>query len=166
MLNLGLDLFALTYKPNSILETAFNDDLEIIRTEKIAKLSLVTDENTVIYIPEHFFDTIPDGSVQKYFRLGLAIELGIFDDADQLSTIRNEVEQIVESMAGVANKTVIYTVSNKWLTTTDYADLDAARQAAITRVRNHYTDKLALQKEVDSLRTLIGYYENALKSGE
>ena len=164
MVDQNLDLYELTYKPNSLTEEVFNSDLETVRIEKIMKLISVTDSTIVLYIPEHFFATIPDGSVQKYLQLGLAINLGVFADADQLSSVRSEVEQVVEAMAGVSNKTKVFTVNSTWMTTADYETIDTARKAAITRTSNHFTDKVELVKQVDSLKTLIKYYEDTLKS--
>lgn len=164
MLSLNLDLFKITYKENNLTESNFNDDLDTIRLGKIAKLISISDESKIIYVPEHFFDKVPDGSVQKYFQLGLAVDLGIYDDADGLSVIRSEIEQVIEAMLGVQNKTIIYTVKEKWMATSDYAAIDTARSAAVSRVRNHFTDKLDLIKQIDSLKTKIKYYEDALKA--
>jgi hypothetical protein len=163
MIAQNLDLFALTYQTNNLTEDNFNSDLDQIRVERILKLISVDDESIIVYIPEHFLRKVPDGSVQKYLQLGLAINLGIFDDADQLSVIRSEVEQVIAAMAGVSNKTIVYTVKNKWMTESEYASIDTERKAEITRTKNHYTDKLELTKQVDSLKTLITYYEEALK---
>jgi len=164
MLSLNLDLFKITYQPNNLTEVNFNTDLDQIRAGKIVKLVSISNEANIIYVPEHFFDKIPDGSVQKYLHLGLAVDLGIYDDAEQLSVIRSEIEQVISAMLGTTNKTVVYTVNESWMTTSDYAALNDARKASITRVRNHYTDKLDLIKQVDSLKTLISYYEDALKA--
>lgn len=164
MLTLSLDLFTLTYKPKNISSDVFNSDLDTIRAGEIVKLVSVTDKSNIHYIPTHFFDKIPDGSVQKYFHLGLAIDLGIYDDPDSLSVIRNEVEQVVATMLGVTNKTVIYTVDNKWMTTADYAIINAERKSKIQRVSNNYTDKLALLNQVNELKTLVTYYEGILKA--
>ena len=164
MLTQNLDLFALTYKPNNLTQDNFNGDLAQIRTERIIKMTSVTSATLVRYIPEHFFNKIPDGSVQKYFHLGLAIDLGTFADANQLNALRSDVEEVVAAMAGVSNKTVVYTIDNKWMTEAEYAAIDTTRKAAITRVQNNFTDKLALTNQVAALKTLITYYESALKA--
>lgn len=164
MLALNLDLYKLTYKPNNISEDIFKADLNTIRTEKIAKLISVTDEAVIYYIPEHLFDKVPDGSVQKYYHLGLAVNLGVFDDAELLTTLKTEIDQIIQTTTGVANRTIIYSVKNKWMTTADYATLANERQALVTRVSNHYTDKLELIKQIDSLKTRIKYYEDLIKA--
>jgi hypothetical protein len=160
----NINLANVTYKANGATDLDFNNDLDTIRAGKIAKLVLVNDTSTIIYIPEHLFDKIPDGSVQKYYQLGLAVDLGIFSDIDQLSVLKSEIEQIVEAMIGVKNKAVIYTVKNSWMTVDDYKIIDDTRKALVTTVSNHFTDKLALTKQVDSLKTLVKYYEDLLKS--
>lgn len=164
ILRTNIDIFKLTYQANSLSSDIFNADLETIRLGKIAKLISVTDTSVVLYVPEHLFDKVPDGSVQKYFQMGLAVDLGIFDDPEQLSVIRSEIEQIVNSMLGTTNKTVIYTVKNIWMTTDAYQEIANDRETKVTRVSNHYTDKLSLIKQVDSLKTKLAYYETALKA--
>lgn len=163
-LKLNLDLFALTYKPNGLTEELFKNDLPQIRDGKVYKLFSMNNSDVIVYAPEHLFAEIPDGSVQKYLHMGLAVDLGVFDDAEHLNIIRSEIEQIITSMLGVPNKAVVYTVNNRWMTREDFAVIDQERNQRITRVRNHYTDKLALMKEVDSLKIKIKYYEDLLKA--
>jgi len=164
MLAQNLDLYALTYKPNNLTQAQFNTDLPTIRTERIIKMTSVLPAATVQYIPEHFFSEVPDGSVQKYYHLGLAIDLGIFADPTQLSALRSDIEDTVQAMAGVSNKTLVYTVNNQWMTTAAYDAINTARKAAISRVSNNFTDKIALANQVSTLKTLIAYYEAALKA--
>jgi len=164
MLAQNLDLYALTYKPNNLTQAQFNTDLPTIRTERIIKMTSVLPAATVQYIPEHFFSEVPDGSVQKYYHLGLAIDLGTFADPTQLSALRSDIEDTVQAMAGVSNKTLVYTVNNQWMTTAAYDAINTARKAAISRVSNNFTDKIALANQVSTLKTLIAYYEAALKA--
>ena len=92
------------------------------------------------------------------------MNLGIFNDPELLSTIRNEIEQVLSSMLGVTNNTIIYTVKDKWMTTDEYKDIEDDRNSLISKVSNHYTDKLMLIREIDSLKTRIQYYEHILKT--
>ena len=164
LLKNNIDIYKLTYKEYGATDDMFRTDLDKIRSGNIAKLVLITDEKVIIYIPEHIFDKVPDGSVQKYLKLGLVISLGIFDNAEDLNTIKDEVDQIVSSMIGIEDKTTIFTVNNVWMTSDNYKILDDNRNTAITRISNHFTDKRGLLKEIDSLKTKIAYYENLIKS--
>ena len=162
LLNLEVDLFETTYKANGLDEVMFNTDLGAIRSGQIFKLVDVTDESNVQYIPELIIKEVPDQSVQKYLNLGLAVNIGIFDDPAKITTIKSEVEQTLAAMLGTNNNATLYTVKESWLTTDQYVAIDTAREAAITKVDNHYTEKLALQKKVDQLQTLVDYYEATL----
>ena len=164
LVRLNIDLAATTYSPNSLDDVAFEADMDQIRVGQIVKLESVNDANNVQYIPEHLFSEIPDGSIQKYLRLGLAVDLGTFDDADRVSTIKSEMEQTVAAMVGVNSKALIYTISDTWMSASDYQTIDNIRNVTITQVSNHFTDKMALQRQVDSLKTLIKYYEDTLKA--
>lgn len=164
VLEQGLDIYALTYQPNGLDEAAFKADLDLIRTNKIAKLVSVTDTSKILYIPEKLFSKIPEISVQKYFTMGLAVNLGIIDDSELLGVVKTEVEQVVQSMVGLSAQAVVYTVKENWLTQADFKVIDDARKASVTRVSNHYVDKQKLIKEIDSLKTLIAHYEQLLIS--
>jgi hypothetical protein len=160
----GLDIFALTYQPNGLDEAAFKTDLAAIRLGKIAKLVSVTDATKTLYIPEKLFSKIPEINVQKYLTMGLAVNLGIIDDAELLGVVKTEVEQVVQSMLGKSAQAVVYTVKENWLTQAEFKVIDDARKASITRVSNHYVDKQKLIKEIDSLKTLLAHYEQLLIS--
>lgn len=164
LINNNIDLFKATYEPNGITEAIFNDQLADIRIDQIYKIVSVHDDTNIQYIPEIMLAEIPDGSVQQYLHVGLAMDLGIFSDADQLSTIKSEIDQTVAGIAGISNSSLIYTVKHVWMTAGDYIAIESDRNAAISRVSNHFTDKVALQKQIDTLTTLVKYYEDTLKS--
>lgn len=164
VLGQGLDIYALTYQVNGLDEAAFKTDLESIRLNKITKLVSVTDANKILYIPEKLFSKIPEINVQKYLTMGLAVNLGIIDDAELLGVVKTEVEQVVQAMLGVATQAVVYTVKENWMTQAEFKTIDDARKVSITRVSNHYVDKQKLIKEIDSLKTLIAHYEQLLIS--
>jgi len=164
LFTLNIDLYKTTYGPNGIAEPVFEADLDIIRLGEIAKLVHIDDPNNIQYIPFHMFAEVPDGSIQRYFQIGIVVDLGIYDNAEQLSTLKSEIEQTVEAMTGIDNNALIYTIKNTWMSIPEYQVIDTTRTNAISRVSNHYVDKKSLQKEVDSLRTKLIHYENALKS--
>lgn len=164
LLKNNIDIYKVTYKVYGATDDAFKSDLDTIRKGRIVKLVLVTNEETIIYIPEHLFDKIPDANVQKYLSLGLAVNLGIFDNIDDLNDIKDEVDQIISSMTGITNKTTIFKVKDQWMTSAEYQAIDDARKLAITRISNHFTDKQTLLKEIDSLKVKIKHYEDLLIS--
>jgi hypothetical protein len=164
LFELNIDLFEVTYNANGLDGTIFEADINTIRSGEIIKIVSVDDSTIIRYIPAHMLAEIPDGSVNKYFNLGLAVNLGIFDDQDKLSTLKGEIEQIVSAMVGISDTTVIYTTKNTWMSVPEYQAIDATRNANISRISNHFVDKISLQKEIDSLRTKLNYYENALVS--
>lgn len=160
----GIDLFASLYESNGLTITAFETDIATIRDKRIFKLQSVSDPNVIIFIPEHIQSTIPDVSVQQYMQLGITCNIGIHGDATEVQTLKNEIEQTIAAMIGEANSAVIYKIKDIWLTDSEYATIEANRAANVTTVSNAFTDKVALQLEVDRLRTKIIYYEDLIKS--
>lgn len=164
LINTNVDLFASTYEPLGLDEVAYDSDLNSIREGKTAKLVSVNNPEEIWYVPEHLFDIVPDGSVQRYLHLGLAVDLGVFDDSEQLELLKEEIEQIVQTKIGVSQSAIIYSVKDAWMSKSEFQLIEAARLINIEQTNNHYTDKLKLQKEVDRLKTLITYYEDTLKT--
>lgn len=158
----NIDIYKVTYQANGASDDLFKTDLDTIRAGRIVKLKKITNESVVIYIPEHLFDKIPDGSVQRYLKLGLVVKLGIFDNMEDLNVIKSEVDQIVEAMAGTSEQSTIFKVSDSWLTTAEYQAIETVRNANITQISNHFTEKQRLLKEIDSLKTKLKYYEDLL----
>jgi len=164
VIELEISLLETIYKTNGLDEVVFNTDLPTIRSGQIYKLVSVTDSKIIYYIPEHILKEIPNASVQKYLKLGLAVNIGIFEDPNDVSTLKSEVDQTVAAMVGSSNNSVIYTVDEEWMTTDQYGVIKTAREAAITKINNHFTDNVALRKQIDQLQTLVQYYENTLKT--
>ena len=164
LINTNVDLFASTYEPLGLDEVAYDSDLNSIREGKTAKLVSVNNPEEIWYVPEHLFDIVPDGSVQRYLHLGLAVDLGVFDDSEQLELLKEEIEQIVQTKVGVSQSAIIYSVKDAWMSKSEFQLIESARLINIEQTNNHYTDKLKLQKEVDRLKTLITYYEDTLKT--
>jgi len=164
LIEADIDLLDTTYEAYGLTEEDFENDLDLIRAGKVIKLVSVTDPDSIQFVPEHLLSEVPDGSVQKYYHLGLAIDLGIFDDAEQLTTLKDEIDQLIQAKAGVTNSSLIYSIDDAWMSVADFKSLQDAREVIISDTHNHYTDKLALQKEIARLKTMITYYEDTLKT--
>ncbi len=162
LLATGIDLIPQLYTPQSLTEVDFENDLTQIRTSQIFKLQSVDDEGIIQFLPEVHLKNVPDANVQQFLDLAIACKIGVHIDPDTVSTLRSEIQQVIEAMIGEAHTAEIYTVDKKWLTETEFQAIEAARAASITTVSNHYTESVALQLEVDRLRTLIAGYETTL----
>ena len=164
LLTEGIDLFAILYADNGLDQTTFDADIATIRDKRILKLQDVSNTDVEVYIPEHIQSTIPNASVQQYMELGIACNIGVHEDVDDVTTLKTEIEQTIEAMIGEQNAAVVYTVDNKWLTAAEYAVIAAARAVNVSTVSNHYTDKVTALLEIDRLRTKITYYEDLIKT--
>jgi len=162
LVGLGIDIKTDLYDKLAIPTETFDTDLPILRNENIYKLRSVLDESNIIYVPEHILKETPNASIQKYLELGISIGLGIHEEIDTLTTIQGEVDQIVESMIGVSNPSVIYATKEVWMSQDEYLVIKEAREALVTRVTNHYVDKLALQQIIADLQNLLASYEDTI----
>lgn len=176
VLNIDIDLYKETYEPLAIDKEDYLSVINLIRGGRIYKLEQMNqDYETIRYVPESIISGIPDASVKKFFNLGLAVELGIFDNENMLTDLKTQIEEIVEAQTGSVEKTVVYSIEEKWMTIAEFEVIDQERKDHVFSesslytlstaflVRNNFTDKVALQIENDRLKTIIANYEELLK---
>ncbi len=159
-----VDLFTTLYDANSVDKSIFSVDLPIIKDNVIYKLSDINNPDNIQFIPESLITEIPNADVHNYFSLGIACSLGVHNSIEDVTTIKNEIEQVIAAMIGVDNNAVVYTTDNEWLTESEFQTIEADRATNISTVSNHYTDKVSLQLKINQLTTLVEYYEDTLKS--
>jgi hypothetical protein len=157
----GIDLYALTYEPAGVDKTTYNSYLPTIRDGEIWEVTHVETEE-VAYLMPHMLSLVPDVYVERYGKYAVAANLGYNHNPDLLETIRDEIQQLIESMLGVTGDVVVYEQSHKWMTQAEYDAIQASYQANITNSSNCYADRAALEKEVLSLKTKLNYYEELI----
>jgi hypothetical protein len=163
LVNSNIDLYNVTYKPVNISEEDYLDIISDIQDKDILELQKV-DEDIVVYIPEYHIIKTPDINVKAYYKLGLAVNLGIFDDKDKLDWIKNEIEQTILHLTGINKSADFFTIKEVWMNEQEYQDIEDDRNSNITNRNTLYSDKLALQKQVTELQTLVNEYENLIIS--
>jgi len=162
LLELEVDLVENIYVPVGLTELDYQNDVPSIRSDDIYKLESVEDQS-IIYMPQSFNELIPDPNVYEYLQLGFGVDIGIFDDQTKIEWIKDQIAQALQAVAGVEKEPSLFEIKSTWMTETEYQAIDDARQALITDVTNHYTDKQLLIEENTRLKTMISEYENTLK---
>lgn len=163
--NNELDLFSLTFEPLGVSKEDFEAEFEIFYVQEnsnIMKLQDVNDITKTIYIPEYYINKIPSFNVKPYQRLGLSINLGLFEDSNELELIKNEVNEILATKIGISNNAVVFSVEEKWLTNDEYEIIKQQREDNISDLSNIYSDNLELIKQITNLQSINNTYEEII----
>jgi len=118
--------------------------------------------NNIFYIPEFLVKYQPIYNVQPYLRLGLAVNLGVFNDANRLNSIKNEINDMLKSKLGIDQSAILFGTNEVWLTDEEYNEIEQDRQDKINNTSSIYKDKIELEKTVLNLQNIINDYEQLI----
>lgn len=162
-MDLDIDLFETTYEVVGKTEVDLEEDLSILRSEDIYKLKHI-ETGQVIYVPMSFTYELPDPNIKVYQQIGLAVDIGIFEDPDKVQWIIDEIGQSLVAVAGVEKTPSLFEVNRVWMTEDEYDIIQQDRESTIQNTKNHFTEKQRLIEENTRLRTLVARYEDTLKA--
>ena len=118
--------------------------------------------NNIFYIPEFLVKYQPIYNVQPYLRLGLAVNLGVFNDANRLDSIKNEINDMLKSKLGIDQPAILFGTNEVWLTDEEYNEIEQDRQDKINNTSSIYKDKIELEKTILNLQNIINDYEQLI----
>ena len=150
------------FKPLGIDVAVYDTDTEKIESSSVFRLKHAMTSN-IVYMPNCYFKTMPDPNVRRYMRLGLAVDIGIFDEPETVAWIKNQLFQVLESV-GVVSVPELFEVEYVWLTNDDYTDIKEARDSASSGPKTHFESKQELLAENTRLKTVIKNYETTMKA--
>lgn len=159
-----IDLLAV-YTSVGKTEIDYDNDLVTLRTDKILKLQSIS-TSSIYYIPMFLGDGEPNVNVRKYLHMALGVDLGVFDNADQVMYIKSTLQEFLDGGLGITSEPIITEITSKqvWLTEDEYSVLEAARTTRKNSVINVYTENIKLRKLLDTANTKIANYETTIKT--
>ena len=157
-----IDLSSLYTEVNKTAED-FNKDLPTIKSGKIYKLSSTT-KNLIKYIPEHLQELEPNANVKEYMRLAIGVDLGMFDNMNDVNYVINTLKAILSSGVGITTTPIVSSLNKEWLTVDAYNAYEHTRATNKTKMVNLYTENKKLQEELEAAQTKITAYEKTLIS--
>lgn len=134
---------------------------EYLRTDKFLKLEKINDKS-ILYIPYSLTELEPDPNVKKYSRLAIAVDLGIFDNINDIQFAKNTIESMIDKGLGVGESTHAFSIEEVWLTLEDYNEEVKKREERKQGLINLYSEVLRLRQELDNQNTKIKYYEDLI----
>lgn len=134
---LGLDVYTTYYTPMGVTDgvivsgSAFSFQNEKAQSPNI--ITLLGNDNTVIYVPDTFIAKFPDLSEVKYSHMVLSVSLGALPDYLDLTDLKNNISDVVANVTGVSAAVKEHrapSVNNP--TSAQHEALEASRVALIT----------------------------------
>lgn len=130
---------------NAALSTLLGSNILVLRS---------VEDTTIadLVIPEVLMASVPDTSIKLYPKVFLALNLGYYQDLEQISWLQTEVQQLISALTGSTGDALIMTKSEKWLTDAEYKEIEDARIDTVDQVDSTYTKYLAVLKENENLK--------------
>ena len=171
----GISLFENLYQPLNIDESVYNSDMNRMSSDTIIyKLVDPTNEEIVYYMPDIFIYDHPDTNVDRYCKVMLAFDLGVFANESEFDSIQEEVIGLLKARHGIASATEVFTYKDVYLTVDDYNTLASERDDVKTRASTpgdeyinldtllHLSEANVLKQENNQLRAKITAYEEII----
>ena len=171
----GIDLYENLYAPLGLSRDLYKFDLENINASILYKLTSVDDTAKFIYMPLSFFDGNPDGSIEEFNRILLAVDLGYFADVSLVAELLEIVQYVLLCRFGMdetenVDPCQIVTSESSFMHFDEYSLLDLRREqlknsdkakAASTRLLS-----VLFNSEMNELKKLNTNLEAKLKAYE
>lgn len=181
VLSYGIDVYNNLYAPIGVPKDVYNKDEPSFQNTMFYKLVDPRNEDIVIYMPLSFVDGVPDGSIARYDKLILGINLGVFSDLEMVTDMIMILTELLEVRYGIkadgkqfpADKELvkINRYDDIYLTTEEYESINQARQEVIDDTPGELlinklfkTEMDQLIAENDSLKVKLAAYEKAIEN--
>lgn len=157
-----VDLYESLYKKVGKTQNELESDKADLSVETFYRLENVADK-TVIFIPRSYIIGIPVPDVFLYSKIMLTVDLGLFDDPDKLTTVRNSVGQVLEGLLGVTSEVNVVKYGEQWMEEGDFEQLVENREAARTGIVNYYSEALKKDTQISQLSARIAVLEDIVQ---
>jgi hypothetical protein len=155
----GVNFIADLYTPAGLAASQFTTDAPTYVKDAVLHLLPKNSTQVPLFVPASVLNSIPDPMVSCYNNLAIGIQLGLFEDPDQLTWVIAELNQLLGSAVGTTSGPVtLFSLGTEFLRVVDFdtrqAEREASRQAAPT-LYQQLQQQIALTK---AAQTLNRYY--------
>jgi len=160
----NVDLYKTTFKAHGVSEVDYVAQVKNLLTDSVIfKLRDVHKTGIVYYVPEFILLGQPIVNVTAYRRLGLAVNLGIFGNTNLLTSIRDEIEDMLVGRAGIESGAILFSPEEVWMVDEEYKVIESERREKISSNRSIYSDNIELKDQVNKLQSTVEAYEEIIK---
>lgn len=157
---LGMDVFLVYYEPLGIARSTYDQD----RRLGANIITLATDDNELIYVPDTYIASYPDMSSINYSHVVLSCSLGPLADHVPLEFLTQQVANVVSDTIGIAPTINVHLAPHSdAISPEQHEVLEAARAAAIKNRSTDYARVRELQIQNGALLQKVAMLEQIIK---
>lgn len=152
----GMDPLNSVYLANGDTKESFQSDLSL----GISLVTLSSSTGSLVVFPSKALLKVPDGAGVIYRNTVLSIALSALPESQDMTVLRNEIQELVRSQFGIRAATYLTTVgAAALLSQTQHEAVQAARQAQIETNESLITTNLKLQADLTQARSRLSVLE-------
>lgn len=160
----GDDVYPIYYKPMGLVDGVAGFDFKNEVSLKPNLITLQGSNGSVVYVPDTYIAHFPTMGNVNYQHVVITASLGALPESVDLSILRDDVQNLIESRIGAIADTKIMTAPASNQPTTEQHDaLEAARLGSITEYENDYTRIKRQQALIDKLTLKVTTMTRVLK---
>lgn len=150
---MGENVYERYYKPYITEGSTHGNKVWLFEQERLLRpniITLISNDNRIIYVPDTFIVSFPDASEFKYNQVVLAVPLGILPEKFDVTHILSAVKDKVSTLLGITVTpitTVASLASNPTLE--EHLTLEANRLASIRNAES--TETLLIQEKIKTV---------------
>lgn len=152
----GVDYATVLYTAAGVATTQLATDYVNYQGKLVYKVVSVSGDTT-LYFPEALFKDLPDPTVRKYHQYYVSVLLGVFDSAEPLLWIPQEIETLVLNTTGVTAKARLGAnpAYDELLTNAEYDAKVAGREVSIAQYSTLSQQLIDANAEITLLKDQI-----------
>lgn len=154
-----LDVLDLYYIDNGLTEADFNADKAL----EAAIVTLVSDDNDFVYVPNTYILNMPDMNDVTYHNVILSVNLGALPEYVELDNLKDELAVISGKVIGKsATVGVNVTKTTGSISRSQHETLESVRLSAVEYNETLYARNIRQQALINELYERISLYEGIL----
>lgn len=152
---LGSDVYTEFYEPKGLSRSVFEED----RDQQAAIITLIADDNSIIYVPDTYILSFPDMGEVVYQRVVVSVDFGILPDYLSFEHMLEELANTGSQVIGKLPETSLHVAKSSGAVTPDeHQTLESSRLANIEAQdtdRAKYLQQLRLNEDlIQRIRSL------------
>jgi hypothetical protein len=160
MLDSGIDVYTLVYKPFGLTQEDFTSDLN--SGVEIATLRKQSGE--YVSVPETYVSRdVDEFNNVNYIGRGIVMDLGGIPEAENIDSTLEDILTYIEARLGITAKIRLVNTATISVSEDDHTAYESERELLRNDKGNYYNQLLMCKKEKDSLQTYVDSLEECIK---
>jgi len=157
----GIDMVALCYDKAGLTSDDWDADAESMQNDVFYKLAAPSDnlDQPFIWLPDSKIAAYPDSSVYRYKKLMVMLNLGIFEDSNELSSSMQTIKNLLLANHGISTDALVTKYSDIWLTEAQYDNVVQSRDSLKGTTVNYISENNRLVSELNQANARIAALE-------